>query len=76
MINSLYFGQESNTSSSSKDIQCLKCESVYQFPIGKDDYLAHLFLSHRLIISDVEEIPLLEDYLKFWIEAFKSEFAI
>lgn len=47
-------------------VPCVKCEKVFQFPKDQDDYLAHLFLAHRLVIADVNEIALLEKYLKFW----------
>ncbi|XP_017466393.1 PREDICTED: zinc finger protein 277 [Rhagoletis zephyria] len=50
----------------SLQIQCLKCDCVYQFPTAKDDYLAHLFMEHRLVIADVEDVALLDEYLKCW----------
>lgn len=71
IINALTFGEQQKNESN--DIQCLKCERSYEFPQGKDDYLAHLYLTHRLVISDVQDIAQLEDYLKFWIEGFKGE---
>ncbi|XP_037822429.1 zinc finger protein 277 [Lucilia sericata] len=53
-------------------ITCVKCEKTFQFPQQQDDYLGHLFLSHRLVIADVGEIPLLEDYLKYWQKEFEQ----
>ncbi|KAH8305890.1 hypothetical protein KR018_000947 [Drosophila ironensis] len=53
-------------------IKCLKCEKVYIFPGDKDDCLAHLYLEHRLVIADVEDIALLEDYLQYWEREFQA----
>lgn len=71
ILNSLSFGEEQKEDV--KDIQCLKCERTFEFPMKKDDYLAHLYLTHRLVISDVQDIAQLEDYLKYWVEGFKGE---
>jgi len=38
----------------------------------KDDCLAHLYLEHRLVIADVEDIALLEDYLQYWEKEFQG----
>ncbi|XP_053964525.1 zinc finger protein 277 [Anastrepha ludens] len=48
------------------EIQCVQCSDVYEFQTAKDDYLAHLFMEHRLVIADVEDIALLDEYLKYW----------
>jgi len=53
-------------------IKCLKCDKVYIFPADKDDCLAHLYLEHRLVIADVEDIALLEDYLQYWEKEFQG----
>lgn len=74
ILPALSFSQNSTNSNlhstEPANIQCLQCNCVYQFPADKDDYLAHLFLEHRLVIADVEDIPLLEDYLIFWLKEF------
>lgn len=74
ILPALYFSQKPTNSNLKTpepvQIQCLQCSCVYQFPTGKDDYLAHLFLEHRLVIADVEEIPLLQEYLKYWLKEF------
>ncbi|XP_065369837.1 zinc finger protein 277 [Calliphora vicina] len=54
------------------NIPCVKCDKTFQFPQHQDDYLGHLFLSHRLVIADVSEIPLLEEYLKYWQLEFQQ----
>ncbi|XP_064537950.1 zinc finger protein 277 [Drosophila montana] len=53
-------------------IKCLKCAKVFIFPADRDDCLAHLYLEHRLVIADVEDIALLEDYLQYWEKEFQS----
>ncbi|KAM8713187.1 hypothetical protein ACLKA7_013490 [Drosophila subpalustris] len=53
-------------------IKCLKCNKVFIFPTDRDDCLAHLYLEHRLVIADVDEIALLEDYLQYWEKEFQS----
>uniref|UniRef100_A0A1B0ADE3 C2H2-type domain-containing protein n=1 Tax=Glossina pallidipes TaxID=7398 RepID=A0A1B0ADE3_GLOPL len=58
-------------SKQSQPVSCLKCDIIFSFPLGKEDYLGHLFLSHRLVIADVEEVALLEEYLEFWQKEFK-----
>lgn len=58
--------------SDNSNIPCLKCDKKFAFPQQQDDYLAHLFLAHRLVIADVNEIALLEEYLKYWEKDFKQ----
>ncbi|XP_004517507.1 zinc finger protein 277 [Ceratitis capitata] len=52
------------------EIPCIKCNMMFEFPTGKHDYLAHLFIEHRFVIADVEDIALLEEYLKYWQKEF------
>ncbi|XP_073846577.1 zinc finger protein 277 [Musca autumnalis] len=53
-------------------VNCVKCEKAFKFPTSQDDYLAHLFLAHRLVIADVSEIALLEEYLTYWRREFEN----
>lgn len=53
-------------------LRCLCCDECFDFLTSKDDYLAHLFLSHRLVIADVEDIADLEKYLKYWANLFQG----
>ncbi|TDG42608.1 hypothetical protein AWZ03_010969 [Drosophila navojoa] len=53
-------------------IKCLKCDKVFIFPGDKDECLAHLYLEHRLVIADVEDIALLEEYLQYWQKEFQT----
>ncbi|KAH8403755.1 hypothetical protein KR215_002240 [Drosophila sulfurigaster] len=54
-------------------IKCLKCDKVFIFPADRDDCLAHLYLEHRLVIADVDDIALLEDYLQYWKKEFQGK---
>lgn len=51
-------------------IPCLFCDLSLVFPAAKDEYLAHLFMEHRLVIGDVQDIKLLPEYLKSWKKVF------
>lgn len=35
-------------------IPCLFCDLSLVFPAAKDEYLAHLFMVHRMVIADVQ----------------------
>jgi len=74
LISCLTLESEENLieNSQSIEVNCLKCEYKYTFPKEQDDYLAHIFLIHRLVIADVEDIINLEEYLLFWCEEFKE----
>lgn len=54
-------------------MQCLLCDKQYQFYSEKDDYLAHLFLEHRLVIADEEQVAIFDEYLKFWREKLADD---
>lgn len=49
-----------------KNIKCLICDRVFKLLAELDDYLGHLFLAHRIVISDVADIFLVEEYLDHW----------
>lgn len=55
------------------DVRCLLCDETYQFYQAKDDYLAHLFLKHRLVIADEEQVAIFDEYLLFWREKFNGD---
>lgn len=54
-------------------VQCMFCDNVYNFRIGdaRDQYLAHLYMIHRLVIADVGDIECLASYSQFWKEKFR-----
>ncbi|XP_058463210.1 zinc finger protein 277 [Malaya genurostris] len=55
-------------------VPCMLCDNVYNFRIGdsRDQYLAHLYMIHRLVIADVHEIDCLVSYCHFWKEKFQE----
>lgn len=55
------------------DVQCLLCDRQFKFYAGKDDYLAHLFLVHRLVIADEEQVAIFDEYLQFWRNKFNGD---
>lgn len=54
-------------------VRCLFCDDVFAFPAARDPLLAHLYVQHRLIISDVDKVALLDEYLAFWRGKFEGE---
>lgn len=55
------------------DIQCLLCDEMYTFYAKKDDYLAHLYLEHRLIIGDEDQVAIFDEYLIYWRQIFNGD---
>ncbi|XP_055624773.1 zinc finger protein 277 [Toxorhynchites rutilus septentrionalis] len=55
-------------------VVCMFCDNAYNFQIGdgRDQYLAHLYMIHRLVIADVEQIGCLASYSQFWKEKFRE----
>lgn len=52
---------------------CLICDKEYVLKKELDDYLGHLFVEHRLVIADVQDISLIEEYLAYWKEKLSGE---
>ena len=50
---------------------CLFCEES-QSSENEKQLLQHLYLEHRFVISDANDIADLTEYLKFWKEEFKG----
>lgn len=63
----------SSLSRPSIEIQCLFCDKIYKFYTDKDEYLAHLYLNHRLIIGDEEQVAIFHEYLIYWREKFAGD---
>lgn len=55
------------------EIRCLFCDKSFQFYSEKDEYLAHLYLDHRLIIGDEDQVAIFHEYLIFWREKFNGD---
>lgn len=56
-------------------VRCIFCEEIYNLRLdeGRNLYLAHLFVTHRLVIADVGEVDCLASYSGFWREKFAVE---
>lgn len=50
---------------------CLFCEES-QSSENEKMLLQHLYLEHRFVISDTNDIADMNEYLKFWKEEFKG----
>lgn len=48
------------------NMSCLICDKEFLLKKELDDYLGHLFVEHRLVIADVQDISIIEDYLEYW----------
>lgn len=74
IVGPLNFSESSNESSrvQEKEITCLSCSKIFTFPDEKDLYLAHLFLTHKIVISDEQQIAFLDEYLIFWRNKFQG----
>lgn len=52
---------------------CLFCDKSFEFYKEKQEYLTHLYLQHRLIIGDEDEVAIFHDYLVYWRNIFCGE---
>lgn len=55
------------------NLSCLICDKEFTLKQQLDDYLGHLFMEHRLVIADVQDISLIEDYLAYWKDKLNGE---
>ncbi|RVE47337.1 hypothetical protein evm_008018 [Chilo suppressalis] len=56
-----------------EECQCVLCKEKYILPSSEKQLLTHLFMKHRLVISDVNQIADLNAYIKYWRLRFKDE---
>lgn len=54
------------------EVPCLFCNETFKFHLQKHAYLAHLYLEHRLIIGDEDQVPILHEYLHHWRDIFEN----
>ncbi|XP_045500614.1 zinc finger protein 277-like [Colias croceus] len=52
---------------------CPLCDKNYNLPAAEKDLLTHLFMEHRLVIADVNQIADLPAYIKYWKSRFKEQ---
>lgn len=58
---------------SSFALLCLFCDKSFNLYSEKQEYLTHLYLEHRLIIGDEDEVAIFHDYLKHWRTIFAGD---
>lgn len=59
------------------EVSCLFCDATFKFQLQKHAYLAHLYLEHRLIIGDEDQVSIFHEYLNHWRTIFaKHDFKI
>lgn len=51
---------------------CPLCDENYILPTSEKDMLTHLYMEHRLVIADVNQIADLPNYIKYWKSRFKG----
>ncbi|XP_041982388.1 zinc finger protein 277 [Aricia agestis] len=55
------------------DCPCVLCEEIFTLPAAEKPMLTHLFMKHRLVIADVNQIPDLKAYMRYWRLRFKDQ---
>lgn len=55
------------------DCLCVLCDQNFSLPEQEKQLLTHLFMVHRLVIADVNQIADLKEYLRYWNCRFKDE---
>lgn len=55
------------------ECSCVLCEQNFLLPSNEKDLLTHLFMKHRLVIADVNQIADLKEYLRYWRLRFKDQ---
>lgn len=79
VIGPLRFSKDGNVSlkeqlyPSAIQVPCLFCSKTFTFYSERHDYLAHLYLSHRLIIGDEDQVAIFHEYLTLWHKIFTDE---
>ncbi|KAM3965659.1 zinc finger protein 277 [Aphomia sociella] len=55
------------------ECSCVLCEVVFVLPACEKQLLTHLFMEHRLVIADVNQIADMNEYLNYWSLRFRDE---
>lgn len=59
-------------SNESEECFCVLCDEKYTLPASEKQLLTHLFMEHRLVIGDVNQIADFNGYLRYWRLRFKG----
>lgn len=54
------------------ECSCVLCDEIFLLPSSEQQFLTHLFMEHRLVIADVNDVADLKDYMKYWKLRFKG----
>ncbi|EFN90055.1 Zinc finger protein 277 [Harpegnathos saltator] len=54
------------------ETKCLLCNCTFVLPTNENDFLTHLYVTHRLIIGDIWKIASLKSYIHYWSIKFKE----
>lgn len=55
------------------ECSCVLCDEIFLLPSSEQQFLTHLFMEHRLVIADVNDVADLKDYMKYWKLRFKDQ---
>ncbi|XP_049876377.1 zinc finger protein 277 [Pectinophora gossypiella] len=55
-----------------RECSCVLCEENFVLPANEKQLLTHLFMEHRLVIADVNQISDLNEYLRYWRLRFRD----
>ena len=66
-------GQKENLKSL---FSCMFCDQTEEFKHDNKAILQHMFMEHRTVIADVQEIRDMKEYLEFWKKEFKGKNSI
>ncbi|KAL0871404.1 hypothetical protein ABMA27_005135 [Loxostege sticticalis] len=56
-----------------EECSCVLCDEKYILPTAEKQLMTHLFMKHRLVVSDVNKIADLGAYLRYWRLRFKDQ---
>lgn len=59
-------------SNETEECSCVLCEEKFTLPESEKQFLTHLFMKHRLVIADLNQIADLAGYLRYWRLRFKG----
>lgn len=55
-----------------EECPCVLCEEKFLLPESEKQFITHLFMEHRLVIADVNQIADMTEYLRYWRLRFKG----
>ncbi|KAK9876294.1 hypothetical protein WA026_012591 [Henosepilachna vigintioctopunctata] len=65
--------EDKNSDHLNAEIACLLCDDIFNLNLSLALFLRHIFEVHHVVIEDVQNIPNLPEYLKYWKDKFKTK---